>query len=232
MNLSKIFAVTKNHCEFDFAHLLDRDLRVIYYRRYYQSWFKFTYPLLFISKVKVRKRTYWWQVALCSFTTMIYSSAGLAQENIVSGTPIGSIKNGQTVYFEPDHISLPKPSFYEVSWNQYPSTVEKLVSIRYTNFRRTGNEVFYDALLSDKRDGFQEISKFKVVCSPPGNIWPNIKIQYILVALKPTYTEEWRFNRNWPNIPLIWEDEKSNPDISGEQWLFVTLAENACINTQ
>jgi hypothetical protein len=37
---------------------------------------------------------------------------------------------------------------------------------------------------------------------------------------------------SWLNIASKWKTEQSNPYKSGEQWLFVNLAENACHLTQ
>jgi hypothetical protein len=157
---------------------------------------------------------------------------GLAQSEVQNGTPILTIKSGETIYYEPDNIGLPEPEFYQGSWQQWPSTVNKLVSIKHTAFKRQGNEVTYDALLSDKQDGFQEITRFKVTCSSSKNIWPDIKISFFLIGYKKTYSEDWKIHPSFPNLIPEWQIDKSNPNASGEQWLFVNLAENACDLTQ
>lgn len=165
---------------------------------------------------------------ICPLAIFWNSTLGLSQPEVQNGTPIGTIKSGETIYFEPDHKALPEPEFYKGSWQQWSANIEKLVSIKHTAFQRRGNEVQYDALLSDKQDGFQEVSRFKVVCAPPENDWPDIKIYFFLIAFKKTYTEEWKVHPSWPNLTPEWEPDQSNPYTSGEQWLFVNLAENAC----
>jgi hypothetical protein len=165
---------------------------------------------------------------VCPLAILCNSISGLTQPALQNGTPIGTIQSGETIYFEPDHKALPEPEFYKDSWQQWPANIDKLVSIKHSAFQKLSNEVQYDALLSDKQDGFQEISRFKVICSPPQNVWPDIKIYYFLIAFKKTYSDDWKVLPSWPNIKPEWESDKSNPNASGEQWLFVNLAENAC----
>jgi hypothetical protein len=169
---------------------------------------------------------------LCSLAIVYRPIAGLAENQIQNGTPLSTIKSEETVYYEPEHVSLPEPQFYTGSWKQWSSTVNKSISIKHTAFKRQGNEVTYDALLSDKKDGFQEISRFRVTCSPPDNVWPNIKTRFFLIGFKKTYDEEWTVHHTWPKIIPEWKDDNSDPYKSGEQWLFVNLAENACYLTQ
>jgi hypothetical protein len=169
---------------------------------------------------------------LCPLAIICNSTSGLAEDRIQNGTSLGTIKSGETVYYEPEHIALPDPQFYEGNWQQWSSTINKIVSIKHTAFKRKGNEVSYDALLSDKKDGFQEISRFKVICASPKNEWPDIKTSFFLIAMKKTYAQEWQVHKSWPNITPEWQPEESNPNTSGEQWLFVNLAENACSLTQ
>jgi hypothetical protein len=169
---------------------------------------------------------------LCPLTIVSSPVTGLAENQIQNGTPLSTIKSGETVYYEPEHVALPEPSFYTGNWQQWPNTVDKLLSIKHTAFQRKGNQVTYDALLSSKSDGFQEISRFKVVCAPPGNEWPNIKTSFFLIAMKKTYTEEWQIHKTWPNLVPKWQLDKSDPNKSAEQWLFVNLAENACYLTK
>jgi hypothetical protein len=175
---------------------------------------------------------------ICSLAVICNTVNSLAQsdiqtgDTISNGTAISKIRSGETVYYEPEHISLPKPQFYTGNWKQWSSTVNKSISIKHTAFKRQGNEVIYDALLSDKKDGFQEISRFKVTCSPPDNFWPNIKTSFFLIGFKKTYDEEWTVHRTLPKIIPEWKPDQSDPYKSGEQWLFVNLAENACYLTQ
>jgi hypothetical protein len=167
---------------------------------------------------------------LSSLIIITNMKTSLAEISVQNGDPIGKVNSGETIYFEPEHVSLPEPKFYPKKWIQLPSTVDKKISIKYAAFERKGNEVFYDALLSDKRDGFQEVSRFKVMCSPPDNIWPSVKIDFFLMAYKKKYSDDWSIHKNWPKIKPEWRKEENDPSSSGEPWLFVHLAETVCHN--
>lgn len=159
-------------------------------------------------------------------TFSIFSS--LPTELAYSQTIIGTIKSGETIYLDANHQGLPDPEFYRDPLNQLLAVVNQLISIKHSEFKKNNNEVYYDGILSDKKEGFQELVKYKVICSTSESIWPNIKIYFFPVAYKKSFQDNWLIHKDWPNVEPEWKLDSSNPYKSGEQWLFVNLAETAC----
>jgi hypothetical protein len=84
---------------------------------------------------------------ICSLSITCNAVNSFAQSDlqtggtITNGTAISKIQSGETVYYEPEHVSLPEPQFYSGKWKQWSSTVNKSISIKHTAFKRQGNEV-------------------------------------------------------------------------------------------
>jgi hypothetical protein len=55
---------------------------------------------------------------ICSLATTCNTVNALAQstiqpgDRIQNGTPISKLQSRETVYYEPDHVALPEPQFY------------------------------------------------------------------------------------------------------------------------
>jgi predicted small secreted protein len=66
----------------------------------------------------MKRHICWSLFVICSLAITCNTVNALAQsimqpgDKIQNGIPISKLQSGETIYYEPDHVALPEPQFY------------------------------------------------------------------------------------------------------------------------